>query len=53
MASTLLQEQLGLEVPRDPGGRLHHALAVLGADVVVRGRDGAALAPLFDSRTAR
>jgi hypothetical protein len=27
---------LGLEVPRDPAGWLHHTLAALGADVVVR-----------------
>jgi hypothetical protein len=43
----VLQKQLGLEIPSDPAGPLHHALTVLGADVVVRGRDGAQLAPFF------
>jgi hypothetical protein len=42
-----LRKRLGLEIPRDPAGRLHHALTVLGADVVVRGHDGTASAPLL------
>ena len=43
----LLRKQLGLEVPHDPAGRLHHALAVLGADVMVRGHDGWLSAPFL------
>ena len=42
-----LRKRLGLDIPRDPAGRLHHAITVLGADVRLRGRDGTALAPLF------
>jgi hypothetical protein len=42
-----LRKRLGLEIPRDPAGRLHHALTVLGADIVVRGHDGSAAARLF------
>jgi hypothetical protein len=38
---------LGLEIPRDPAGRLHQALTVLGANVVVRGHDGTVSAPFF------
>jgi hypothetical protein len=49
----LLLEQLGLEIPRDPAGPLHHALAVLGADVIVRDRDGVPLAPFFGSSKSR
>jgi hypothetical protein len=43
----LLRKRLGLDIPRDPAGRLHHALTGLGADIVVRSHDGTAAAPLF------
>jgi hypothetical protein len=42
-----LRKRLGLDIPRDPAGRLHHALTVLGADVTVRVYDGTVAAPLF------
>jgi hypothetical protein len=42
----LLRSQLGLAEPGDPGKLLHHAITVLGADVIVRGHDGYPWAPL-------
>jgi hypothetical protein len=42
-----LRERLDLDIPRDPAGRLHHALTVLGADVRLRAHDGSVSAPLF------
>lgn len=42
-----LRKQLGLDIPGDPAGRLHHALTVLGAGVTVRCHDGTVAAPLF------
>jgi hypothetical protein len=42
----LLRAPLGLAEPRDPAKLLHHAVMVLGADVIVRGHDGYPSAPL-------
>jgi hypothetical protein len=42
----LLRARLGLAEPRDPAKLLHHAIMVLGADVIVRGHDGYPWAPL-------
>ena len=42
----LLRARLGLAEPADPFGRLHHAMTVLGADVVVRCHDGYPSEPL-------
>ena len=36
----LLRARLGLAEPGDPAKLLHHAVMVLGADVIVRGHDG-------------
>src|SRR5438445_3540971 len=36
----LLRSRLGLAEPGDPIKLLHHAISVLGADVIVRGHDG-------------
>ena len=41
-----LRAQLGLAEPDDALKRLHHAVTVLGADVVVRGHDGYPSEPL-------
>ncbi len=42
----LLRARLGLAEPGDPLKLLHHAVTVLGADVVVRGHDGYPSEPL-------
>jgi hypothetical protein len=42
----LLRARLGLVDPSDPAKLLHHAITVLGADVIVRGHDGYPWAPL-------
>jgi hypothetical protein len=42
-----LVAEFGLAIPEDPAARLHHAITVLGADVIVYGRDGYPCAPLF------
>ncbi len=42
----LLRARLGLAEPADPAKLLHHAITVLGADVIVRGRDGYPSEPL-------
>jgi len=42
-----LRKRLGLDIARDPAGRLHHALTVLGAGVRLRVDDGSVAAPLF------
>lgn len=42
-----LRKRLGLDIPRDPAGRLHNAITVLGADIRVRASDGSVSAPLF------
>jgi hypothetical protein len=42
----LLRARLGLAEPRDPAKLLHHAVMVLGAEVIVRGYDGYPSAPL-------
>jgi hypothetical protein len=42
----LLRARLGLAEPGDPAKLLHHAITVLGADVIVRGHDGYPWAPL-------
>jgi hypothetical protein len=36
-----------LKVPNDPGKLLHHALGVLGADVMVRAADGTPSVPFL------
>jgi hypothetical protein len=51
---SILRERLGLGIPEDPGGSLHHALTVLGADLRVCARiDGAPSEPLFGRRSRR
>ena len=42
----LLRARLGLAASGDPLTLLHHAITVLGADVVVRGHDGYRSEPL-------
>ncbi len=42
----LPRARLGLVDPSDPAKLLHHAITVLGADVIVRGHDGYPWAPL-------
>jgi hypothetical protein len=43
----LLRTRLGLGVPDDPCGRLHHALTVLDAGMTLRDLDGNDVEPLF------
>jgi hypothetical protein len=42
----LLRARLGLAEPGDPAKLLHHAVMVLGADVIVRRHDGYPSGPL-------
>lgn len=42
----LLRARLGLDEPGDPMKLLHHAVTVLGADVVLKGQDGYPSEPL-------
>ncbi|MGM5050107.1 hypothetical protein AB8A20_14650 [Tardiphaga sp. 604_B6_N1_1] len=43
----LLQRQLGLGIPADPFGLLHHALVTLGAAYDLRDLHGQPMEPLF------
>ena len=49
----LLRSRLRLSEPEDPAGLLHQAVAVLGADVIVRNLDGVALQSLYNRRRWR
>jgi hypothetical protein len=42
----LLRARLGLAEPADPAKLLHHAVTVLGAELIVRGHDGYPSEPL-------
>jgi hypothetical protein len=50
---SLLRSRLGLSDPADPAGLLYHAVAVLGADVIVRDLDGVPLQSLYNWRRWR
>jgi len=43
----LLRQKFGLSEPADPAKQLHHAITVLGANVLVRAPDGHPSEPLF------
>jgi hypothetical protein len=49
----LLRSRLGLSDPADPAGLLYQAVAVLGADVIVRDLDGVPLQSLYNWRRWR
>jgi hypothetical protein len=49
----LLRSRLGLSDPADPAGLLYQAVAVLGADVIVRDLDGVPLQSLYHWRRWR
>ncbi|WP_204378215.1 hypothetical protein [Tardiphaga robiniae] len=46
----MLQQQLGLRIPADPFGLLHHALVMLGATHDLRDLDGQPMELLFGCR---